>query len=326
MLFYLALYLIKMSSAEREKVSSGCGKVKLTCETDEMIVVKQAAFIPRGDCTKIDMDDPRSNNQDIWRAIVKTCNGVREGKCIFDLGVNLPGSEGWGVGRTDVRYSCVGSVNSYCGGRVDEGRTGYIASPGYPRYYLGGRECIWNLVVEKGQTMKIQVKDLDLREAQETCEDSVMVKEEGRTLLTACGVLLSPMSVVSETGRVEIHMRTGASKQQLYAKRGLLLQYAVLGCPDPTAIAEGTVSRLNSTQVLLQCTPDHLFVSTLNPRVILNCDSDTLTWIPAVEHCVSLQWLLQYSNSSTVKRLSANYMKLKQKQRSGKTKRIKADF
>ena len=222
MLLYLALYLLKMSSAEREKVSSGCGKVKLTCQKDEMIVVKEAAFIPRGDCLKTDNDETRNNNQDIWRAILKKCNGVRNGKCVFDLGIHLPGSEGWGVGRTDVRYSCVGNVNSYCGGRVEQMGTGYIASPGYPRYYLGGRECVWNLLVGKGQTIKIQVKDLDLREAHQTCQDSVMVKEEGKTLLSVCGVLLSPISVVSETGKVDIHMRSGASKQQLYAKRNTL--------------------------------------------------------------------------------------------------------
>ena len=77
----------------------------------------------------------------------------------------LPGSEGWGFGRLDIRYSCVGSNDSYCSGRAEGMRTGYIASPGYPRYYLGGRECVWNLLLEKGQTIKIQVKDLNLREA-----------------------------------------------------------------------------------------------------------------------------------------------------------------
>ena len=38
------------------------------------------------------------------------------------------------------------------------------------------------LLVEKGQTVKIGVKYLDLREAQETCKNFVVVKEEGRTL------------------------------------------------------------------------------------------------------------------------------------------------
>ena len=49
-----------------------------------------------------------------------------------------------------------------------------------------------------------------------------MVKEEGKTLLSVCGVLLSPISVVSETGKVDIYMRSGSSKQQLYAKRNTL--------------------------------------------------------------------------------------------------------
>ena len=101
------------------------------------------------------------------------------GKCAFFLAQK---SEGWGFGRLDIRYSCVGSTDSYCSGRVEEMRTGYMASPGYPSYYLGGMECVWKLLVEKGQMVKIEVKYLDLREAQETCKNFVVVKEEGRTL------------------------------------------------------------------------------------------------------------------------------------------------
>ena len=40
---------------------------------------------------------------------------------------------------------------------------GYLSSPGYPKYYLGGRECVWNLYVASGQTILIRILDLQLQ-------------------------------------------------------------------------------------------------------------------------------------------------------------------
>ncbi len=37
---------------------------------------------------------------------------------------------------------------------------GYLTSPGYPKYYLGGRECVWSLQAAAGQTISIQLWDV----------------------------------------------------------------------------------------------------------------------------------------------------------------------
>ena len=94
---------------------------------------------------------------------------------MFDLSSDLKESVSWGKGRTDLGYSCEAGVLSYCGGRVSVSGEGYISSPGYPRYYLGGRECIWNIMAETGQRIELEVVDLALRDTGEKCEDSVQV-------------------------------------------------------------------------------------------------------------------------------------------------------
>ena len=32
---------------------------------------------------------------------------------------------------------------------------GYLTSPGYPKYYLGGRECVWSLQAASGQAVSL---------------------------------------------------------------------------------------------------------------------------------------------------------------------------
>merc|ERR1712059_167902 len=113
-------------------------------------------------------------------------------------------------------YSCVESLHSYCGGRVEAG-----SSPGYPHFYLGGRECVWSLVAAPGQTLTLQLGDLSLRRT--SCEDSVTVREGGRAVLDLCGDLTTTVMVQSVGHQLEVRMRTAPSGQQVYSKRGVLL-------------------------------------------------------------------------------------------------------
>ena len=321
MLTFLFMSLIySVVSAEYIPVLTafGCGSVKLRCEDGSMMVVREASFTPDwggvGECEGGGEGLAVSNNHDIWRAVVGRCNGHRDTECVFDMGVDLPESVSWGRGRTDVRYSCEESVHSYCGGRVDGVGEGYISSPGYPRYYLGGRECVWTLVVGKGQKIQLELSDLSLRETGEKCKDSVVIKEEGRTLLSLCGGLTSPVSLLSATNHVEVRMRTAASRQQLYPRRGLLLHYTPHGCATPPPIAEGEAVQHNSSLATLTCNQGHVLLSTLRPVATLSCSPTTHTWTPGVEHCVSIQFLLQYGNKSVVTTLSASeFMRLEQK-------------
>ena len=210
-----------------DKISSSCdNKISLQCEEGEMIVVHQAAFTPykgETDCVRTLQPNSSSlhNNRDILLAVVRRCSGVRDGECVFDLSTDLKESVSWGKGRTDLGYSCEAGVLSYCGGRVSVSGEGYISSPGYPRYYLGGRECVWTIMADQGQRIELEVVDLALRDTADRCEDSVQVREDGLTLMSLCGDLDGRANVVSNSRGVELRMRTAPSGQSLYPHRGL---------------------------------------------------------------------------------------------------------
>ena len=77
---------------------SGCGKVILECEEGKMMVVREASFTPvmnEEECGRGGEVMTSHNNQDILLAVVRRCNGEREGKCVFDMTVDLPESGSW---------------------------------------------------------------------------------------------------------------------------------------------------------------------------------------------------------------------------------------
>jgi CUB domain len=74
-----------------------------------------------------------------------------------------------------VYFRCEEAVSSYCGGRIEAvdviaadvtaataagTANGYLSSPGYPKYYLGGRECVWSIQAASGQTVSLQLWDI----------------------------------------------------------------------------------------------------------------------------------------------------------------------
>ena len=219
--------------------------------------------------------------------------------------MDLPASSSWARGKTEVRYTCEDSVYSYCGGKVDGTVEAHISSPGYPNYYLGGRECVWTIVVGKGQKIQIELSDLSLRMRGEKCEDVLVIKEDKKTLLSLCGDLKTQIKTLSTTNMVEVTMRTASSPQQVYPHRGLLLHYTPYGCSILPPIAEGSSVQHNSSHATITCNLGHVLLSTLLPVTNLHCSHTTHSWTPGVEHCVGVKFLLQYGNKSVVKILSS---------------------
>ena len=139
-----------------------------------------------------------------------------------------------------------------------------------------------------------------------------MVKEEGKTLLHLCGKLTQPVSLLSTTNLVEVRMRTAASRQQLYSRRGLLLHFTPHGCAAPPPIAEGSSVQLNTSLARLTCNPGHVLQSTLSPVAMLACSSTTHSWTPQVEHCVSVQFLTMYGDKEVLRALTSQHQRLEQ--------------
>ena len=140
----------------------GCETLRLVCENEDMIVVRGAAFLLDGDCDGEQLEDGVLNDDKITRAVVEKCNGVSGKECLIELKEDFSELEGWNIRRLNVIYSCVKNVYSYCGGNIEATKNGIITSPGYPRYYLGGIECVWKLRAKVGQTIKVTIVDLSL--------------------------------------------------------------------------------------------------------------------------------------------------------------------
>ena len=279
-----------------------------------MVVAREASFTPDwegvGECERGE-ESQAVNNLDIWRAVVMRCNGVVGGECVFDLAVDFPESVSWGRGRTDVRYSCQESIHSSCGGRVDVAGEEYISSPGYPRYYLGGRECVWTLVTGRGQQIMLAVLDLSLRESGGgECHDWVTIREEGGTDVTLCGHQRKLVTVLTTSPMVTVRLVTGDSPHHLYSHRGLLLQVLPQGCPPPPPVADGRLVQHNTTHATLTCNHGHVLQSTLSPVSTLHCSS--YSWTPVVAPCVSTTFLIKNGSKEVRKSLEDQQQRLSQ--------------
>merc|ERR1712224_120191 len=71
---------------------------------------------------------------------------------------------------------------------------------------------------------------------------------------------------------------------------------------------------VNTSHAVLQCNTGHVLQHSLASVQHLYCSTDSWAWNPPVQHCVSVQFLLQYGNTSTVRALSTQYMRLEQRQ------------
>ena len=214
---------------------------------------------------------------DIWPSVVSVCSGRNWCQFNLELAKGEDNSRSWGPGQLSVRYSCQGTaaVSSYCGGILDVSAPGYISSPAYPNYYLGGRDCVWTLAVGEGQRLMLTILDLSLRGAKDgqgSCQDSVVVAHNDEVLVDVCGELDQPKVVVAEGREVEVKMKTESNKQQqLYPRRGVLIKYTPVGCATPAAPADGFMLDRNGSHAQLSCNSGHVFTSTLTSSKIISC-------------------------------------------------------
>jgi len=302
MLLLLLLLSFAIHCNSEEVVVGGCEEVSLTCAGSGMVVVHSATFLPlEGDCEQGGTEREGEDQKDLWRELVAVCGGSKEPVCKFSLEREVPESVAWGKGRIQVVYSCEKEVHSYCGGHVEATQNPtYLSSPGYPHFYLGGRQCVWFVRASAGQVLHLEVEDLSLRTGH--CKDSLTLLEGGTRLLELCGSLTSPVSVISSSHELEVKMVSSASGQDVYPHRGVLIRYSAQGCPVPGPPSDGHLLGVNSSVAQLSCRPGHVFRSTLSDSLFLNCIGGV--WNPQPQHCVSIGFLLQYGNASEVKKLT----------------------
>ncbi|XP_055298698.1 uncharacterized protein LOC129566635 isoform X2 [Sitodiplosis mosellana] len=101
---------------------------------------------------------------------------------------------------------------------------GFIASPGYPKYYVGNSNCSWRITVTSGQRIRLVLLDVNLR-YDPVCKDYLQIVDvENRIMLYKnCTEIVKPLEILSESNELQIAIRTTSALA--YPKRGILIYY-----------------------------------------------------------------------------------------------------
>jgi hypothetical protein len=179
------------------------------------------------------------------------------------LSLLLDGEEtkNWGPGLVEVWHRCIPSKDVYtrCGTEVRAlpATRGYLLPASYPKYYLGGQSCSWQVkgptaaaTTRSGQLIVLRVLDLQLEAGGGGgggCEDRLTLNRN----LSLCGELMTELVYSATERSVLVSLNTsGSNSQYLVPKRGFLLEFLSLSCPAPPAnpSGDGSVRLLQSNQ------------------------------------------------------------------------------
>lgn len=149
--------------------------------------------------------------------------------------------------RTVVRKNKVRVHTSYQIASAFTGlplRQGFLATTGYPRYYIGESNCSWTLTAPHGHRVRLTVLDLNLRgrcqtsqqtgkviakpimlfyPVDERCRDELEIIDQNNVIFSGCQELAKPMQIVSDSNEIRVSVRT--TSRLAYPKRGVLIHY-----------------------------------------------------------------------------------------------------
>ena len=141
--------------------------------------------------------------------------------------------------------------------RAAPGTRGYLLPASYPKYYLGGQACSWQVRAAAGrggQLIVLRVIDLQLEAGGGGgCEDRLTLNRD----LSLCGELMTEVVYMAAERSVLVSLNTsGSNSQYLVPKRGFLVEFLSLSCPAPPASPGGGGVRLvqsNQTHATYAC-------------------------------------------------------------------------
>jgi len=217
----------------------------------------------------------------------------------------------WGPGLVEVWHRCVPSrdLNTRCGTevRAAPGTRGYLLPASYPKYYLGGQSCSWQVRAAAGrggQLIVLRVIDLQLEAGggNSGCEDRLTLNRD----LSLCGELMTEVMYTATERSVLVSLNTsGSNAQYLVPKRGFLVEFLSLGCPTPPPSPRGTGSvrlvQSNQTHATYACRqPGAVFPDTRQRvRALLCLDSVLLQPLPPLT-CLLLEETATRQNLTAV--------------------------
>ncbi|XP_011505570.1 PREDICTED: uncharacterized protein LOC105368282 isoform X2 [Ceratosolen solmsi marchali] len=222
---------------------------------------------------------------DFRDTINRRCSGHHH--CQYKVMSDHPEALFWIPANIRIKYACIPetSVYKYCNAEVNvpNNEGGYLKSPGYPLYYLGGITCGWTFRSIPGQRIVLTFHDLSIRdhEADGSCIDIVRVRDDGNTLFESCGTAAG-VKIISNTNVVTLNLVASA---RLYPARGFFLQYQ--GCPNVIAPPGSYVSNGTLETRTFLCRAGTLFPDTRQRTRTVHCaGGQWIENIPNLPACV----------------------------------------
>ncbi|KAF8764454.1 mannan-binding lectin serine protease 1-like isoform X1 [Argiope bruennichi] len=278
---------------------------RLDCNWNSVLAFHEAYFtndeaqLNRSMCADI-KDGRESCTEDLRTSINKRCSGMSH--CHYNLTEDHPDRECRCKGVIVLRYSCVPEkkIDKFCNIKIT-GTSGYISSPGYPRFYPKVSNCTWNLESSIKQEMKITVLDMDLRpgiqtRGKEICPDSLVILENNHKVLYTCGQAddKTRIPVLTTGGHVQITFKSN----EFLPSRGFLLYYKFNGCQKLPPPRLGYLVYSNNRSAMYMCCKGHVFNDTLSNSLLLQCVDGTY-WNGTVTQCLTVKEALRYRNNNT---------------------------
>ncbi|KAG8178310.1 hypothetical protein JTE90_026280 [Oedothorax gibbosus] len=194
-------------------------------------------------------------------------------------------------------------INKFCNIKIT-GTSGYISSPGYPRFYPKVTNCTWTLESSLHQEMKLIVLDMDMRPgikprsrgAKEVCPDSLVVLENSHKVRYTCGQARpeTRIPVLTSGGKAEITFKSN----EFLPSRGFLLYFQFNGCQKLPPPRLGYLVYSNNRSALYMCCKGHVFNETLTNSLLLQCVDGTY-WNGTVSPCLTVEEAIRLRTNGT---------------------------
>ncbi|XP_072383645.1 uncharacterized protein [Diabrotica undecimpunctata] len=194
------------------------------------------------------------------------CSGLNH--CSFILSEDCPGSEIFGPGNVTIQYACITEdrIQKYCNSDIRltelyaKGLSeGYIHNPGYPRFYSGQRQCKWRIIGQEKQKIKVTILDISLIVDRPNCIDRLEIRDTGQVIFSTCKQTHPPTEVISGTESIEIVL---SSTQSINPRRGFLLHFAAVGCPEIELPQDSYLMYRNAGLMVFSCCLGYQFPDT----------------------------------------------------------------
>ncbi|XP_015926632.1 uncharacterized protein [Parasteatoda tepidariorum] len=278
---------------------------RLDCSWNSVLAIHEAYFtnneteVNRTSCFN-NRDGRLPCTEDLRIPLNRRCSGTSH--CSFNLTEDHPDRECFCKGVIILVYSCVkeSDINKFCNSKITS-TSGYISSPGYPRYYTKVSNCTWTIESSIMQEMKLTILDLNMRtgiqaRGREICPDNLMVLENGHKIRYTCGHLKKETMIPLTTrgGLVKVRFQSN----EFLPSRGFLLYYKFNGCRQLPPPRLGYLVYSNNRSALYMCCKGHVFNDSLSNSLLLQCIDGTY-WNGTVSSCMSMEEAIRLRSNDT---------------------------